>query len=215
LAAVIAAVSLKHPTRVGIDGVDAAGKTSLADELVEPLERRGRHVVRASVDGFHYPREVRYRRGSDSVEGYFLDSFDYPTLKSELLDPLAPEGTRRFRRAAFDYRTDRPVETPDETANANTILLFDGVFLQRPELVGSWDVRIWVEAPFDVTVPRAVRRDAGATVEAEILARYRGRYVPGQLMYMERCSPQDAADILVDNADLGNPRLRYRRFGRQ
>ena len=33
----IEALDLGHPTRVGIDGVDAAGKTTLADELAEWL----------------------------------------------------------------------------------------------------------------------------------------------------------------------------------
>ena len=215
LAAAIAAVRLPHPTRVGIDGVDAVGKTSLANELVEPLEKRGRHVVRASVDGFHHPKDIRYRRSPDSAEGYFFDSFNYPAVRSELLDPLGPEGTRLFRRAAFDYRVDRPVEMPEETANADTILLFDGVFLQRPELTGSWEIRIWVDAPFDVTVPRAVKRDGGATGQTELLDRYRQRYVPGQLMYIEQCGPQRAADILIDNADLANPRVLYRRFAPQ
>jgi uridine kinase len=214
LAASIAAVSLEHPTRVGIDGVDGVGKTTLADELVTPLTRMGRQVVRASVDGFHRPRELRYRLGTDSPQGYFLDSFDYVALGSALLGPLGPGGTRRFRRAVFDYRSDRPVDAPHGTANADAILLFDGVFLQRPELAGAWDIRVWVDAPFDVTVSRAVSRDAGGTdgVTA-IRAKYEGRYVPGQLMYMDRCRPRDAADILVDNADLQNPQLEYRRLG--
>jgi uridine kinase len=63
LASVIAAVRVDHPTRVAIDGVDGVGKTRLADELVEPLAATGREVIRASVDGFHRPREARYRRG--------------------------------------------------------------------------------------------------------------------------------------------------------
>ena len=65
-----------HPARIGIDGVDGAGKTSLADELVRPLEARGRSVIRASVDHFHNPRAVRYAAGRQSPEGYFQDSFD-------------------------------------------------------------------------------------------------------------------------------------------
>jgi len=77
LAASIAAVRLDHPTRVAIDGVDGSGTTTLADELVKPLRRAGREVIRASVDGFHHPRAVRYTRGPDSPEGYYLDSFDY------------------------------------------------------------------------------------------------------------------------------------------
>lgn len=214
LAATIAALALKHPTRVGIDGVDGVGKTTLADELVEPLVRSGRQVVRASVDGFHRPRHMRYRLGADSPEGYFLDSFDYPALRRELLDPLGPQGSRRFRRAVFDYRSDGPVDLPYENADLDAILLFDGVFLQRPELAGRWDISVWVEAPFEITVQRAVERDAGGTDRAaEIQAAYDRRYVPGQLMYLERCRPREAADIVVDNADLESPRLHWRRFG--
>src|SRR5688572_29261041 len=112
LAASIAAVRRDHPTRVAIDGVDGAGKTTPADELVAPVRRAGRAVIRASVDGFHNPRAVRYVRGPDSPEGYFLDSFDYATLKRELLDPLGPQGDAGFRTAAFDYRVDRPAESP-------------------------------------------------------------------------------------------------------
>jgi uridine kinase len=214
LAASVAAARLKHPTRVGIDGVDGVGKTTLADELVQPLARLGREVIRASVDGFHRPRVMRYGRGADSPEGYFLDSFDYTALRSELLDPLGPAGSRRFRRAVFDYRTDRAVDLPHETAQADAILLFDGVFLQRPELADVWDIRVWVEAPFDITVARAVVRAAAAGDRAaEIRAAYERRYVPGQLIYMDRCRPRDAADIVIDNANLESPHLQCRRFG--
>jgi len=91
--------------------------------------------------------------------------------------------------------------------------LFDGVFLQRSELAGEWDVRVWVEAPFDVTVPRAVSRDAGQTDRATVIrTKYERRYVPGQLMYIARCRPRDVADVLVDNVDLENPRAQYRKL---
>ena len=212
LAGAVAAVRLDHPTRVAIDGVDAAGKTSLADELVEYVARTGRQVIRASVDGFHRPRDVRYQRGVDSAEGYFFDSFDYATLKTALLDPLGPRGDRRFRTAAFDYRIDRPVTPALQTAANDAVLLFDGVFLQRAELAGMWDFRIWVDAPFDVTVPRAVRRDASGD-EDGVVAKYRSRYVPGQLLYMNQWRPRESADVIVDNADFTNPKLHFRQSG--
>ena len=74
-------------TRVGIDGVDGAGKTHFADELGDVLRVSGRSVIRASVDGFHNPRAIRYRMGRDSPEGFFRDSYDYEQLKATLLDP--------------------------------------------------------------------------------------------------------------------------------
>ena len=64
-----------HPIRVAIDGVDASGKTALADELVPLIEERGRPVIRASVDGFHQPRSLRYQRGVNSPEGYYFEFF--------------------------------------------------------------------------------------------------------------------------------------------
>ena len=211
LASVIASVRRDHPTKVGIDGADGAGKTTLADELVVPLVRTGRQVIRASVDGFHNPKKFRYRRGVDSPDGYYLDTFDYPALQSQLLEPLSPGGTRRFRRAVFDYRNDRAVDAAEETAASNAILLFDGVFLQRPELADVWDIRIWVEAPFGVTVPRAVSRDrARGDASTDLEARYERRYVQGQLMYINQCEPMKRADIIVYNEDVSRPRLECR-----
>ena len=60
LAGSIAAIERSHPTRVAIDGPDAAGKSTLADELERELRGRGRQVIRTSVDGFHRPRAERY-----------------------------------------------------------------------------------------------------------------------------------------------------------
>ena len=211
LASAIAAVCVSHPTRVAIDGVDGVGKTRLADELVAPLAAMGREVIRASVDGFHQPRATRYQRGRDSAEGYFLDSFDYSAVTRELLNPLGPGGSRRCRTAVFDHRTDRSVDVGHQTAAENAILLMDGVFLQRPELAGSWDFRIWVEAPFGVTVPRAVIRDAQGPLEpGAVRALYERRYVPGQIMYLTQCGPRESAHVVVNNADLEHPELLFR-----
>ena len=208
LAHSIAAVRLEHPTRVAIDGVDGSGKTTLAEELVEPVRRSGREVIRASVDGFHHPRAVRYTRGPDSPEGYFLDSFDYTTLKRELLDPLGPEGDAKFRTAAFDYRVDRPVESPRRIAPRDAVLLFDGVFLSRPELQASWDLTIWLDVPFEVTVERAIARDSRRGGDAAVTrGKYVHRYVPGQRLYLSQCRPRERADIVVDNSVFERPQI--------
>src|SRR6188474_1850630 len=92
-----------HPLRIGIDGPDAAGKTTWAEELVAPLQRSGRPVIRASIDGFHNPAAIRHARGLTSPEGYYHDSFNYETLVESLLAPLGPGGSRRFSTAIFDY----------------------------------------------------------------------------------------------------------------
>lgn len=193
-----------HPARVAIDGVDGVGKTSLADELATALRTRGRQVIRAAIDGFHNPRRLRYRRGRSSPEGYFLDSFDHEALIAVLLAPLGPGGARRYRRAVFDYRTDSEATTPEEIASPDAILLFDGVFLHRPELLPYWDLGIFLEAPFAVTVARMAARDGGSP---DVQAAENRRYVEGQDLYLRACEPQRAAAIVVDNENLAAPHI--------
>ena len=159
VAARITALQRSHPVRVAIDGVDAAGKTTFADELATEIESCGRRVIRASVDGFHNPATVRRSRGPLSPEGYFHDSFNYPALVDMLLRPLGPDSTRVYRRAIFDFRSDTAIESPTEQAPDDAVLVFDGVFLLRPELRDHWDFSVFLRADFDATLKRAEQRD--------------------------------------------------------
>ena len=200
-----------HPLRVAIDGIDAAGKTTLADELAQQIAARGRPVIRASIDGFHRPRAERYRQGADSPTGYYEDAFDYAALRDRLLLPLGPGGTRRFRRAVFDFRTDTPITAQEETAPDNAMLLMDGVFLLRPELVALWDYRIFVDARFGVALQRALQRDLALFGSAEaVQTRYQRRYMPAQQLYLRSAHPQQHADAVLQNDDPAFPLLKLR-----
>lgn len=203
----ISCVAPAHPTRVAIDGVDAAGKTTLADALVRAVERGGRSVIRASIDGFHHPAAVRYRRGPLSPVGYYEDSFDHAALVDLLLAPLGPNGHRRYRRAVFDVRADRPVEAPVAEAPSDAVLFSDGVFLLRPELRRYWDFSIFVRASFDVTLARAEARDRerfGGV--AAVRDRYETPYIPRQRLYLASVQPERVASVVIDNDDVEHPR---------
>jgi uridine kinase len=87
--------------------------------------------------------------GRSSPEGFYRDSYDYAALKATLLDPLKVGGSRRYRRAIFDVDADRPVDGIEEEAAAGSILLFDGIFLHRPELRDYWDFSIFLDVPWE------------------------------------------------------------------
>jgi uridine kinase len=198
-----------HPLRVAIDGIDAAGKTTLADELVRPIEARGRPVIRASLDGFHRSRAERYQRGGDSAKGYYEDSFDYAALRESLLLPLGPGGSRLYQGAIFDHQTDAPLPSIRERARENAVLLFDGIFLLRPELDDMWDYRVFVDVAFEVALQRALARDQSLFgSSAGVEARYVQRYFPAQRLYLETVRPQQRADTVVENDDPEHPQLR-------
>lgn len=208
LADLIGGVSRPHPVRVGIDGVDASGKTTLADELVRTIEQRGSHVIRASIDGFHRPRAKRYRLGVDSPEGYYLDSFDHGALRDVLLVPLGPQGSRSCRRAVFDFRSDSPVQEPSAEAPPDAIMLFDGVFLLRPELYRYWDFRIFVDVDFDETLRRACERETALFGSADAVRKsYQARYIPGQRIYLRTVRPAERANVVLKNVDPSQPLL--------
>jgi uridine kinase len=199
-------ISCPHPVRVAIDGSAAAGKTMLADELAISLRGRGRDVIRASVEGFLRPRIERYRRGPESARGCYEDSFDYDRLLAELLRPLGESGSRLYRAEIYDRHTDLLLDAEQMESSADAILLFDGVFLLRPELVDAWDFRVFITVASEEIIRRARIRDAevyGSPDDAE--RRFRARYLPSQRHYRGTVRPAELADVVLDNDDPSQP----------
>ena len=202
LAAHILKTASPFVLRVAVDGIDGAGKTHFAGELEPLLAASGRDIIRASVDGFHHPKEVRYRLGRGSPEGFYGDSYDYEAFRETLLNPLSPGGSGRYRTAVYDVATEKPVSVPEKQAEAGAILLLDGIFLHRPELRDYWDVSVWLETPFSVSVPRMAERDDNLP---DPDAPEQQRYVEGQKLYLSESTPQRYATFVIDNRDLNAP----------
>ncbi len=187
---------------VAVDGVDGAGKTTFCDDLASVLRARGRVVVRASVDDFHHPRAIRWQRGRTSPEGFFLDSFDNRRFIDHLLVPFA--AGQPFRRASHDLTTDEYVDAPAEFAPPSAILLVDGIFLHRDELVEHWDFSVFLSVDFAVSVARMAARDGGPSDPDDP---HNHRYVAGQRLYLAQCDPAARASLVIDYNDLSAPRL--------
>jgi uridine kinase len=147
---------------------------------------------------------VRHRRGRESAEGFWLDSYDYASLDRDVLTPLGPGGSRHYRHAAHDLATDRVVSPPPRHAAPGAVVVLDGLFLHRDGLADRWDLSIFLRVPFDVSVARMARRDG---TEPDPGHPSVARYVHGQRRYFAACTPWQRADLVVDNTDPHAPAL--------
>lgn len=216
LDAVRSLVESRHVRRtiVGVDGRSGAGKSTFSDELAARLSDRGLDVVRSTTDSFHRPRVERLAAGPTSPDGYYQDSHQVDRIAGELLIPFK-EGSPRVLVAAFDEPSDTSIEVFADVA-VSSVLLFDGLFLHRPDLRRLWDVSIYLEAD--------VRRD-GAWLDfvlsdlpddpvaraAELDRRLEQarwpRYRQGWEVYLADADPRRAASLVIDNNDVGHPRI--------
>src|SRR5712691_2816276 len=180
-----------HRLRVAIDGLTAAGKTSLGHELAHGLSRRGRPVLRASLDDFKRPWNERHRYDRESGEGYYRNAFDREAACRLLLNPSDPTADGLVALCSIDPITQIDHSAVKSPTPANGVLIVDGVFAYRPEINAYWDLRIWIEIDAELSVRRGIERDLeieGGADEAEAL--HRDRYLVGELLYIDEVNPR-------------------------
>ncbi|MFT4029773.1 MAG: uridine kinase [Protaetiibacter sp.] len=193
-------------TLFGIDGPDAAGKTTLADELALAFTRAGRTAVRACLDDFHRPRAERYRAGRYSGEGYYRDAYDFALFRRVLADPFRMGGSTGFQLRGFDLARDVPFEAVWTTAPADAVLIVDGHFLQGTALRGIWNWVLWLDADREARLARTVARD-GADPDPDAPSNL--RYWEAHRLYVRDARPHLQANAIVDNTDPAAPVRRF------
>ncbi len=213
--AVLSSLSDSGRTVVAIDGRPGAGKSTFADELATRLESEGFDTVRSTTDSFHRPLAQRMQRGTHSSDGYYLDSHQLDTIVSELLEPFA-SGAPSVRVAAFDEPSDKEVRE-FAVVDGPAVLIFDGLFLQRPKLAPSWNLPIYLlaDARLDERWLSFLLTDlpedpsARSAMLDERLERARWpRYRQGWQRYVSETEPASRAAIVVDNNDFAAPFVR-------
>lgn len=187
---------------MAVDGVDGSGKSTFAADLA--LVIRTRPVIVIHVDDFLNLRAVRHRRGRESPEGFWLDTYDYGTLNRDVLVPLRRGGSGCYRPVATDHRHDVRLSPPALRAPENAVVIVEGMFLHRDELADWWDYSCFLDVPFTETARRMSVRD-GSNPDPEHQSMR--RYVGGQRLYFEAAQPWHRATRVIDNSDPALPRI--------
>lgn len=197
------------PILVCIDGVDGAGKTYFAKDLAVRFKSSDQEIILCSVDNFHNPKNIRYRKGKNSAEGFYRDSYNYDVFKQNLLEPFLL-GQGEYVSEVFDVDLNQTIHSQPQEVPSKSILIVEGIFLQRQELNKYWDVKIFLDVDFKITLQRNINRgtDQERIGSAEkITERYNARYMPGQEIYIREADPRSNADIVIDNNDFQNPKI--------
>ena len=163
------------PQLIALSGPDCAGKSTLAVDVREQLNRLGVDITLLSIDAFLIPRSLRTSNMSEPI-GYFENAFDYAALVQTL-------ETVRSRSSSV-------------CSNSHDIVLIEGVFLLRSELCHWWDFTIWIEVDTSVIMDRALKRDKGYFGDEEAVRHvYENRCLPAQDYHIRRDLPRQNADI--------------------
>ena len=95
--------------------------------------------------------------------------------------------------------------------NIQSVLILEGVFIFRQEILPYVDVRIFIDVDFRTVLSRVMIRDLSIFGSREnVEERYRQKYIPGQELYLDEVDPKSIADVVIDNNDCLNPIVTFR-----
>jgi uridine kinase len=154
---------------VGIDGFGGTGKSTLAAAVAARVE--GATVV--AVDDFNSP---------------LITEWDWERFRAQVLLPLLAGRPAHYQV----WNWDQNVGGDWVDVAPGGVVIVEGVSSTRAEVGTPWDLTVWVEAPREVRLARAIERDGEAMrwVWEEV-------WMPSEEAYAAREHPWDRVDLIV------------------
>lgn len=196
------AEKIKHLHRVertliiGIDGLGGAGKSTISEKLHNLLVSDNFNVTLLHIDDFIHPRAVRYNNNYAEWKCYYNLQWRYDYLTNKVIKPI--RNNTDFNEKIELYDKDNDTYFLSQTnVPAGSIVIIEGVFLQRRELNGVFDYIIYIDVPEKIRLERVLERDGYIGDKQQIKAKYDNRYFPAEHHYIKICSPDTNADYII------------------
>ncbi len=181
---------------VGIDGLGGAGKSTVSEEIMAVLCSKGYNVTLLHIDDFIHPKDVRYNDDFTPWECYYILQWRYDYLINEIIGPVKSGESLCKDIELYDKDNDTYLNQ-SICIPKGSILIIEGIFLQRTELSGLYDYMIYIDVPEKIRLKRVLSRDGYIGDSEQIKAKYNSRYFPAERYYIKTCSPAERADYTV------------------
>ena len=165
---------------IGIDGPGGVGKTTLASNIKKSL----RDVQIVHMDDFDVPTIEKMNLSSHRPVG--PDTRWNEVFESVIL-PLR-NGMRVYYKK-YDRKVDK--YTRRVNLKPEGILVIEGVYALRRELISHYDFSIWVDCVLDVRVSRAIARDGEVSRDL-----WEKDWLPMEEKYISIYKPNEYADLI-------------------
>lgn len=178
---------------VGICGSPGAGKSTLAQSLVEALneaDQKGQPAALVPMDGFHLPNSVLVSLGLRHLKG-IPETFDAQGFV-RLLSRLRDNQENEVPVPIFDRWSDSSIDDALSIKKDSKILIVEGNYLlmrRSPwdRIKGILDEVWFLESNLDLIRPRLIARHmAGGLSEEEAVAKVESTDLPNSIL-IEEC----------------------------
>lgn len=193
--------SLNRPFVLGVDGLSGAGKTTFTDQLVQELQEAGHRIVIIHLDDLIEVREQRYNTGQPEWYEYYSMQWNVLDIQERLFKSVHKKANV-LQLKFYNAKEDRCL--PKEiTLEGCTVLLIEGVFLQRKEWRNFVDYLIYLDCPRETRNKRVLKRDSYIGDMGARLNKYERRYWKAEEFYLREENPLEQADLVL-NAEKSN-----------
>lgn len=181
---------------VGIDGLGGAGKSSISEEIYEELSGENIPIEVLHIDDFIHPKNIRYNDNYAEWECYYNLQWRYDYLLENVINPIKKNGKFTGLIELYDKDEDR-YEKKSVDIKEGSVVLIEGIFLQREELSQVFDYMIYIDVPESERLKRVLKRDGYIGTVDDIKEKYENRYFPAERHYVNMYSPSKLADYVV------------------
>ena len=164
------------PYIIGINGIDCAGKTTLAKDLSGRLEQSGIKNQVFHIDDFNNPKVEKETYRAFASGNWNENDFD------------------RYYESIIDFQKAR--EAIKKVAAINEIVIVEGIFIFRQKLKITFDYRIYLEVDASVALARFEqrRRLIGDARSVEI---FEDIWVRAHNKYVSEVNPQKISNLII------------------